>query len=123
MEFSKELDEAMADEEFQKSLEEKTGEEVKAAYAERGIDIEKELSVDESDSESDELSESDLENVAGGVKLSLDFLAKAMKYVWKGGINAGIIARSYYDLKRYGNATRSYSAERIYQAARALGLE
>lgn len=60
-----------------------------------------------------ELNEESLDAVAGG-----GLIDSVVKYAGA----AGVLGRSYYDLCRYGNATRTYSANQVYAAARVWGL-
>ncbi len=60
-----------------------------------------------------ELSEESLDAVAGG-----GLVDTVVKYAGA----AGVLCRSYYDLCRYGNAIRTYSANQVYAAARVWGL-
>lgn len=113
------ITEVVANEEFVKKLEDcKSEEEAKELW--------KEYNIEESQDEETELAEDELKDVAGGIKLNLSGLDWAVKHannVWKYSVDFGVICRAYYDMKRYGDATRSYSADRIYKAARRLRLE
>ena len=80
-----------------------------------------------------ELSEDDLSEVAGGLsaKDMKRLLKRAVAIVkdgpvkgtWKFSTSCGVLLRAYYDLNRYGNATRSYSESEIMRAAKYIGCE
>ena len=111
--------EVAANEEFIEKLE-------KCESEEAAKELWKEYDVEETQDNDLELSESDLKDVAGGMKLDLnglDWAVKNAKNVWKYAVDFGVICRAYYDLKKYGRADKSYSADRIFKAAKRLGLE
>lgn len=111
MGFSKEMEAAMEDEAFQEKLGTlETEEEIKAAFSEKGVDFEKEFAADESGE--GELSEEDMDNVAGGLLTEAVIIALA-PYAWKAGKMAGILIRSSYDAKRYGNPYKTYSKSQV----------
>ncbi len=129
MAFSEKFGELLENEEFQKGLEGKDYDEYVAAYAAQGVDVEKELEAAEEAAEG-ELSGAELETVAGGKSSLKSILNKAIKMpgksikaVWKYSGELAILTRAYYDLQKYGDATKHYSADRLYKAARTLGLE
>lgn len=103
---------------------------VKAAFKENGVDLDEELATNV---ESEELSEADLDDVAGGLsKNDMKRLLKRaiaivkdgpIKGTWKFSTSCGVLLRAYYDLNKYGNATRSYSESEIMRAAKYIGCE
>lgn len=118
MEFSKEMDAAMEDEAFQEKLGTlETEEEIKAAFSEKGVNFEKEFAVDESGER--ELSEEDMDNVAGGLLTEAAIIALA-PYAWKAGKMAGILIRSSYDARRYGNPYKTYSKSQVEKVVKIV---
>lgn len=118
MTFSKEMEAAMSDEAFANSLEKmETKEEVAAAFAAKGVDVEKEMGITEGETE---LSEDDLEGVAGGIAISTFVIAVSIG--WKVGSSAGILVRALYDYRTYGNPYRSYSKAKVDGLLRKLNL-
>lgn len=125
------FEELMDSKEFVEGLE-KTGsfDEVKESFKNNGVDLESELGLAEGDAE---LSEDDLADVAGGLstKDMSRLLKRAVAIVkdgpvkgtWKFSTSCGVLLRAYYDLNRYGNATRSYSESEIMRAAKYIGCE
>lgn len=125
------FEELMESKEFVEGLE-KTGsfDEVKESFKNNGVDLESELGLAEGDAE---LSEDDLADVAGGLstKDMSRLLKRAVAIVkdgpvkgtWKFSTSCGVLLRAYYDLNRYGNATRSYSESEIMRAAKYIGCE
>ena len=119
MAISKAMESAMEDAEFTASLDAmQTKEEVVAAFAAKGIDVEQEMGLSRTEGE---LSEEDLDNVSGGIGLAT--LALAVSLGWKVGADAGVLLRAYYDMKRYGNPYYSYSKARVNGILKKLGLE
>ena len=125
------FEELMDNKEFVEGLE-KTGsyEEVKTAFKDNGVDLDEELALSVED---EELSEDALEGVAGGLsaKDMKRLLKRAVAVVkdgpivgtWKFSTSCGVLLRAYYDLNRYGDATRSYSEKEIMKAAKYIGCE
>ena len=125
------FEELMDNKEFVEGLE-STGsfDEVKAAFKDNGVDLDAELTPS---AEDEELSEAALEGVAGGLsaKDMKRLLKRAVAVVkdgpivgtWKFSTSCGVLLRAYYDLNRYGNATRSYSEKEIMKAAKYIGCE
>lgn len=125
------FEELMGSKEFVEGLE-KTGsfDEVKESFKDNGVDLETELGLAEGDAE---LSENDLADVAGGLSTrDMSRLLKRavaivkdgpVKGTWKFSTSCGVLLRAYYDLNRYGNATRSYSESEIMRAAKYIGCE
>lgn len=98
----------------------------KCASEEEAKALWKEYDIEENQQADLELEETELKDVSGGISLNysgLDWAVKHAKNIWKYSVDFGVICRAYYDLKRYGDATRSYSSDRIFKAARHLGLE
>lgn len=118
MEFSREMEAAMEDNAFQEKLNSlETEEEIKAAFNERGVDFEKEFAEDERGER--ELSEEDVESVAGGVISEAIIIALA-PYAWKAGKMAGILIRSCYDAKKYRNPYRTYSKSKVEEVVNII---
>lgn len=125
------FEELMDNKEFVEGLEQ-TGsfDDVKAAFKENGVDLDTELEFSTGDAE---LSEGDLDEVAGGLsKADMKRLLKRAVAVvkdgpivgtWKFSTSCGVLLRAYYDLNRYGDATRSYSEKEIMKAAKYIGCE
>ena len=125
------FEELMNNQEFVAGLE-NTGsfDDVKAAFKDNGVDLDEELALNADDAE---LSEKDLEDVAGGLSKNdmKRLLKRAVAVVkdgpivgaWKFSTSCGVLLRAYYDLNRYGNATRSYSEKEILKAAKYIGCE
>ncbi len=122
----------MLREEFVAALENvETMEEVVGLFQNEGIDLEALVAEAEG---KDELSEEDLEDVAGGMsakQLGKIILAAGWRIVnpkgWRGAIKAtaqdsAILLVAYYDVVKYGNATRTYSQKTIESAAKRFGL-
>lgn len=122
----------MLREEFVAALENvETMEEVAELFQNEGTDLEA-LAAEAQGKE--ELSEEDLEDVAGGMsakQLGKIILAAGWRIVntkgWKGAIKAtakdsAILLVAYYDVVKYGNATRTYSQKTIEGAAKRFGL-
>ena len=125
------FEELMDSKEFMEGLENtESFDDVKAAFKENGVDLDEEL---RANVESEELLEADLDDVAGGLSKSdmKRLLKRAVAIVkegpvvgaWKFSTSCGVLLRAYYDLNRYGNATRSYSESEIMRAARYIGCE
>lgn len=122
------FEELMNDQVFVDSLDNATSyQEVEAAFAKEGVDLNEVLPDEDAAAE---LSEDDLENVTGGVSSS-DLVrivkaayktVKAGKFgIFKFGASCVILLHAYYDVQRYGNATRTYSEKQIMNAAKTLG--
>ena len=83
------------------------------------------------EAEEEELSEEDLEDVAGGVSSSqmkkiLVAAFKRLKGGWRGAIgssvkDSAILITAYWDVMKYGNATRTFSEKQIMAAAKRFG--
>lgn len=125
------FEELMDNKEFVDGLENtESFDDVKAAFKDNGVDLDEELALNVED---EELSEGDLDEVAGGLskKDMKRLLNRAVAIVkegpivgtWKFSTSCGVLLRAYYDLNRYGNATRSYSESEIMRAARYIGCE
>ena len=125
------FEELMDNKEFVDGLEStESFDDVKAAFKDNGVDLDEELALNVED---EELSEGDLDEVAGGLskKDMKRLLKRAVAIVkegpivgtWKFSTSCGVLLRAYYDLNRYGNATRSYSESEIMRAARYIGCE
>lgn len=125
------FEELMDSKEFVEGLEKtESFDEVKESFKSNGVDLEAELGLANGDAE---LSESDLDDVAGGLssKDMKRLLKRAVAIVkegpvvgaWKFSTSCGVLLRAYYDLNRYGNATRSYSESEIMRAAKYIGCE
>lgn len=125
------FEELMDNKEFVEGLENtESFDGVKAAFKENGVDLDEELAANV---ESEELSETDLDDVAGGLsKSDMKRLLKRavaivkdgpVKGTWKFSTSCGVLLRAYYDLNKYGNATRSYSESEIMKAAKYIGCE
>lgn len=100
---------------FEKIEASETLEEALAMMNENGVSVtEEELNDFASSLAPDELNEADLDSVAGG-----GILRTSMQHAKA----TGILLRAYYDTVKYGDATRTYSKEKIYESARTLGLE
>ena len=123
------FEEIMANEEFVNGLDNTASyEEFVAAFEKEGVNIEEMIPADEAEAE---LSEADLDEVAGGVSAKdLKRIVKAawktvksgpVKGAWKFGTSCGILIRAYYDIEKYGDATHTYSEKEIMKAAKALG--
>jgi len=125
------FEELMDNQEFVAGLE-NTGsfDDVKAAFKDNGVDLDEELALNVDDAE---LTENDLAEVAGGISKGdmKRILKRAVSIVkegpivgtWKFSTSCGVLLRAYYDLNRYGNATRSYSEKEIMKAAKYIGCE
>ena len=125
------FEELMDSKEFVEGLEKtESFDEVKESFKSNGVDLETELGLAEGDAE---LSENDLADVAGGLSTrDMSRLLKRavaivkdgpVKGTWKFSTSCGVLLRAYYDLNRYGNATRSYSESEIMRAAKYIGCE
>lgn len=123
------FEELMDSKEFVEGLEKtESFDEVKESFKSNGVDLEAELGLAEGDAE---LSEGDLADVAGGLSAKdLNRILKRavaivkdgpVKGTWKFSTSCGVLLRAYYDLNRYGNATRSYSESEIMRAAKYIG--
>lgn len=121
------FEEIMAKEEFVNTLENTASyEEFAEVFAKEGVNIEELMP-----SDSEELSEDDLVDVAGGVSAKdLKRIVKAavktvksgpVKGAWRFGTSCGILLKAYYDIEKYGDATHTYSESQIMKAAKALG--
>ena len=127
------FEELMENQKFVESLENtESFDDVKAAFESNGVDLTEEL--DLNNIEEEELSEIDLDDVAGGVstadlkrilKRSISIVSSGkvnpFKTAWKYGKSCGILLKAYYDVQRYNNATRTYSEKQIMDAARYIG--
>ena len=125
------FEELMENKEFMESLENTASfDEVKEAFGNNGVNLDNELSADTADAE---LTENDLDDVAGGLSAAdiKRILKRSIAIVksgpivgtWKFSTSCGVLLRAYYDLNKYGDATRSYSADEIMRAAKYLGCE
>lgn len=125
------FEELMDSKDFVEGLEKtESFDEVKENFKNNGVDIEAELGLAEGDAE---LTEDDLADVAGGIsaKDMKRLLKRAVAIVkegpvkgaWKFSTSCGVLLRAYYDLNKYGNATRSYSESEIMRAAKYIGCE
>lgn len=123
MAFSKEMEALMADQAFAESLDAmETKEDVSAAFAAKGVDVVKEMELDQEVAEV-ELSEDDLEDAAGGVAVeTIGLVIYAATQAWKVGTSAGILIRAAYDAKKYGNPYRSYSKKKVNSILKKLNL-
>ncbi len=121
------FEEIMNNEEFVNNLDNAASyEEFASMFEKEGVNIEEMFPAEEAE---DELSEDDLDDVTGGVsakdlKRIVKASFKAVKNpvnVFKWGAACGILLRSYYDIEKYGNATRTYSEKQIMNAAKTIG--
>lgn len=120
----------MLREEFVAALENvETMEEVKEIFQKDGINLDEMM---EAEIESEELSEDDLEDVAGGIssKQMKNILVAAFKRIkggWRGALwgtakDSAVLLTAYYDVMQHGNATRTFSEKEILAAAKRFGL-
>lgn len=122
----------MLREEFVAALENvETMEEVTDLFQKEGIDLE---ALAEEAVEEVELSEEDLDDVAGGIstkQLGKLLLASAKRILnpkgWKGAVKAtakdsAILLVAYYDVLKHGDATHTFSKKTIEGAAKRFGL-
>lgn len=121
----------MLREEFAVALENvQTVEEAEALFEKDGMDI-KALMAEEAEEE--ELSEEDLDDVAGGIsaKQMKKILKAAFKRLggggWRGAAggavyDSAILITAYWDVIKHGDATRTFSEEKIMDAAKRFGL-
>lgn len=127
------FEELMENQKFVESLENtESFDDVKAAFESNGVDLTEEL--DLNNIEEEELSETDLDDVAGGMSAAdwKRILKRAVSIVssgkvkpfstaWKYGKSCGILLKAYYDVQRYNNATKTYSEKQIMDAAKYIG--
>ena len=121
----------MLREEFAAALEKvQTVEEAEALFEKEGMDINALMA---EEAEEEELSEVDLEDVAGGVsaKQLKKILVAAFKRLgsggWKGAAgsavyDSAVLITAYWDVMKHGNATRTFSEKKIMAAAKRFGL-
>lgn len=103
--FSEKVNAVFEDQEFSKKLATlESKEEVIAAFAEKGMDYEKDFAsvVNEASFSEGELDEKALENVSGGLTLG------QVVQAWKFGWNLGVNIRRIYDGYKYGDPYRTY---------------
>ena len=121
------FEEIMNNEEFVNGLDNAASyEEFAGMFEKEGVNIAEMFPAEEEEAE---LSEDDLDDVTGGVSAKdLKRIVKAAyktvqnpANVFKFGASCGILLRSYYDIQKYGNATRTYSEKQIMKAAKTLG--
>lgn len=123
------FEEIMENEQFVNGLENvESYDALKDAFEKEGVNIDEVMDAVEADEA--ELTEADLEDVAGGV--SGKDLARIVKQAYKtvkgGGVSifkfgasCGILLVAYKDVLKYGDATHTYSEKTIMKAAKQLG--
>ena len=104
--FSEKVNAVFEDQDFTEKLATLESEEdIVAAFAEKGLDYEKDFAavLEESNPPEGELDDETLEFVSGGGKLKL-FVSAAV-----GGWKAGVLIRRAYDYVRYGDPYKTYA--------------
>lgn len=112
------IEDLMKNEEFIKKLSGcDTDEKMAALYKEYNVEFE--------ETQSEELSTEELENVAGGTDITAGTLKAILNgcgRVFKATASYGVIMLAWYDAAVYKDATRHYTEDQIRRAAKNLGV-